>query len=376
MSQRWAEVELSDIADICGGGRLKLTGRDFVDEGVPAFGAGGMNGRLPIAEFNRAGIVLASTGTCGKCYLADGEWTSLANTQVILPAAESVDIRFLWYQLNDPSRWPISGTAQPFIKPSDVRKHRILLPPLAEQRRIASTLDAADALRTKRRQALEKLDSLTQSIFIDMFGDPLANPRGWPSCRLEEVVEGNAGVKAGPFGSSLLKSDYVLSGYRVYGQEQVISGCLDIGDYFITPEKFESLSSCAVAPGDILVSLVGSFGKVLVVPSTAAPGIINPRLLRIRPDRDRVRPHYLSTLLISSAVQRFLGSAAHGGTMGVLNATLIKQVPVMVPPIEAQIDFERALESVQHAQRQSLQSSSAIDALLASLQHRAFWGEL
>ena len=167
-------ISLSSIAEITQGGRLKLSGNHFVEDGFPAYGAGGLNGYLEVAEFNRPAIILSSIGArCGKCFYVEGEWTSLANTQLIFPDLSRVDAKYLWYQINDEASWIRSGTAQPFIKPSNVKGRRVRLPPLAEQRRIAAILDKADALRAKRREAIAKLDQLLQSVFLDMFGDPV-----------------------------------------------------------------------------------------------------------------------------------------------------------------------------------------------------------
>ena len=146
-------VALDEIATIHAGGRLGLTGDDFVGAGFPAFGAGGKNGYVPIAEYKCPGIILSSIGArCGKCFYVDGAWTTLANTQVILPNPEQVDARFLWYQLNDELSWPRSGSAQPFIKPSEVKRRTVVLPSLVEQRHIVAILDRTEALRHKRRQ--------------------------------------------------------------------------------------------------------------------------------------------------------------------------------------------------------------------------------
>ena len=171
-------AQLQEFCRIIQGGRLGLSGNDFVSTGFPAFGAGGMNGFLSEYEFEETAIVLSSIGArCGKCFYAQGKWTSLANTQLIFPDPSRADPKFLWFQLNDEKRWYRSGTGQPFIKPSDVKAHRVFLQPLPEQRRIAAILDRADALRAQRRAALAKLDTLTQSIFLDMFGQPKDNPK-------------------------------------------------------------------------------------------------------------------------------------------------------------------------------------------------------
>ncbi len=105
-------------------------------------------------------------------------------------------------------------------------------------------------------------------------------PEDWEVRELESLGTGTIpSIKAGPFGSALTKDTYVPMGYKVYGQEQVIRGDHLYGNYFISIDKFRQLESCAVRPGDILLSLVGTAGKVLVVPENAPPGIINPRLI-------------------------------------------------------------------------------------------------
>lgn len=250
------------------------------------------------------------------------------------------------------------------------------LPPLAEQKRIAAILDAADALRARRREAIAQLDTLLQSTFLEMFGDSVTNPKRWEVIPITVAVKGKQGIKAGPFGSSLKKEDYSTSGYRVYGQEQVIAGRFDVGDYYINEKKYEKLKSCAVATGDILLSLVGSFGKVLVVPKCIDPGIINPRLLKITPRHELVTSTYLAALLQSSPVQRKLLSMSHGGTMGVLNAGLLKQLTVPLPPMDLQLHYQRAMQVLETVRKKHEANLAELNALFASLQSRAFKGEL
>ena len=143
-------------------------------------------------------------------------------------------------------------------------------------------------------------------------------------------------VKAGPFGSSLKKEFYVSSGYRIYGQEQVIGNDLSIGNYYVDERRFKSLKSCEVKTGDILVSLVGTFGKILVVPEVFEPGIINPRLVRLSLDSQKIDPHFFSYFFQSPLVKSQLELQSHGGTMGILNAKNVSDLDVPLPPLEEQ----------------------------------------
>jgi hypothetical protein len=183
-------VPLEEVAQVHGGGRLGLSGKNFVEHGVPAYGAAGLNGYLDTAEYqDRNAVILSAIGArCGKCFLATGAWTSLANTQVILPDEQKVDARFLWHQLNEESRWPRQGAAQPFIKPRDVKTHRIWLPSLDEQRKIAGVLDAISAQKSRHDSLHTLLDELTRELFIESFGDP-ASSASWPSVGFDDVFE-------------------------------------------------------------------------------------------------------------------------------------------------------------------------------------------
>lgn len=183
-------------------------------------------------------------------------------------------------------------------------------------------------------------------------------PRDWRVCQLDSLGTGRTSpVKAGPFGSSLTKAMYVSSGYKVYGQEQVIRGDPQYGDYYITRKTYFDLEACAVRPGDILMSLVGTVGKLLVVPEHAEPGIINPRLLRFSFDRRRIFPLFFRFLFESNQSQLVLSRSMQGGTMGILNAGILRSVKILVPPFAEQRAIAEALSDVDNL-------LEALDALI------------
>lgn len=161
-------------------------------------------------------------------------------------------------------------------------------------------------------------------------------PAGWVWVKFDHVAanEVNA-LKAGPFGSALKKDMYVESGYKIYGQEQVISGDEDLGDYYISDQKYKSLESCAVKPGDILISLVGTIGRVLVLSEKCKPGIINPRLVKLSLFSDIDRS-FISRVLASPLLKGELAERSHGGTMDILNLGLLRSVAIPLPPISEQ----------------------------------------
>ena len=144
---------------------------------------------------------------------------------------------------------------------------------------------------------------------------------------------------AGPFGSSLTKDLYAPQGYRVYGQEQVIPADFAIGDYYIPEDLYYEMKRYAVSAGDVLVSCVGTFGKVAVVPLEAEPGIINPRLAKLVPKKDTILPIYLGLLLRSKVVFEQMEQVSRGGTMGVINLSLLSELQLPLPRLEEQADI-------------------------------------
>lgn len=252
----------------------------------------------------------------------------------------------------------------------------IPVPSLSEQQRIAAQLEEADRLRGKRRYARQLSSTFLQSVFLEMFGDPIRNPQRWDTELLENICQPRDGIKAGPFGSSLKKEFYSKSGVRIYGQEQVIAGDFTIGNYFISLEMFRDFRAYEVKPGDLLFSLVGSFGKVLIVPEGIERGIINPRLLKISPLPSRVDSIFLAQFIQHRIVQSELDRVSHGGTMGILNAGLLKQLRVIVPPVPLQLRFAAIVHRFERLRMQQREAERQAEHLFQTLLHRAFAGEL
>lgn len=162
---------------------------------------------------------------------------------------------------------------------------QIPLPPIAEQKRIAAILDAADALRAKRRETLAQLDTLLQSTFLDMFGDPVTNPKGFPIKNLPEFYcNKREGTKCGPFGSALKKDELVATGIPVWNMDNIDPNGRMILPFrmWISEKKFQNLETYKVVAGDVIISRAGTVGKMCVVPELHSASIISTNLIRVR----------------------------------------------------------------------------------------------
>jgi type I restriction enzyme S subunit len=210
--------------------------------------------------------------------------------------------------------------------------------------------------------------------------DEVDLPESWVVAGFDAMAApvGNA-LKAGPFGSALKKNIYVARGYKIYGQEQVIAGDESLGDYFIDEQKYEELSSCAVTSGDILISLVGTIGRVLILSDRCADGIINPRLVKLSlyPSLNR---EFVSLYLQSPLAQNFFKAKSHGGTMDILNLGILRELPILLPPITEQTEIVRRVESLfAYADRLEARHTAAraqVEKLTPATLAKAFRGEL
>lgn len=186
----------------------------------------------------------------------------------------------------------------------------------------------------------------------------------WTYHRLDELGgTSKPALKAGPFGSAVTKDSYVSSGYKVYGQQEVVSGNINAEKYYISCESFRRHKSCAVEPGDILITMMGTVGRTLVVPDGADAGIINPRLMRISLDARRVDPLFARAFLNAPPTQRLLARRAHGGTMDGLNAEALGSIKIPIPPLPEQRKIAEILRTWDEA-------IEKLEALRAAKQRR------
>ena len=183
---------------------------------------------------------------------------------------------------------------------------------------------------------------------IDNYRPQIVVDPEWPMLEVGQLAtQQKYSIKAGPFGSALKKESYVPDGYKIYGQEQVIRGDAVYGDYYISEEKYHELENCKVQEGDVLISLVGTYGKTLIVPHDHEPGIINPRLMKITFDELRILPEFFVAVFAQETIASQIRALSHGGTMNILSVSILKALQIPVPPLETQQAIIAELEAEQ-----------------------------
>jgi type I restriction enzyme S subunit len=256
-----------------------------------------------------------------------------------------------------------------------LKRLEIPLPPLDEQKRIAAILDKADALRAKRRQAISLLDSLTQSIFLEMFGDPVSNPKGWPMAALGPLQE------VGPnFGSMQppSKEEREWISLRVANIQN--------WEITLTDTKYIDLDAKEKArftlrDGDIILArAIASqehLGKCVVVNVGANKVAFDSHLMRIRLNQMMILPEFLRELFRTPGGRKvFLRSTRKTTVQYNINTKELNNIKIPLPNIVEQRRFVKSLNKISGVRFNLDQAAKREQCLFASLQHRAFTGQL
>lgn len=284
--------------------------------------------------------------------------------------------RFVKARSTEVLQWVRATTADNF--PIDkLRELNVPVPPISEQLRIAEILERADTLGVKRRETIAQLDRLAQAIFIDMFSE-IEFPDGI-SATVAGIAHADKGsIRTGPFGSQLLHSEFVDSGVAVLGIDNVVANEFRwAGRRYITETKYKELGRYTVRPGDVLITIMGTCGRCAVVPEEIPLAINTKHLCCITLDQKKCLPVFLHAYFLRHPLaRRYLNRAAKGAIMSGLNMGIIKAMPISLPPLALQHEFARRVEAIDTLRVSQQAHLAELDALFASLEYRAFRGEL
>ncbi|MGV9232544.1 restriction endonuclease subunit S [Streptomyces nigra] len=301
---------------------------------------------------------------------------------IIRPDVQVVDPRWLMHCLNSPVvhariTQRATGTTRSRISRGNLGKVQVPFPAIAQQRRIAQVLDQVNALRAKRRRAIALLDDLAQSIFFDMFGDVAANSHGWDDSRtLGEVAFISSGITKGRrIPDRPLRSIPYMAVVNV--QEMRLNFSV-IKEIEATEEEIERYR---LMENDLLLTEGGDpdkLGRGTLWRNEIPECIHQNHIFRVRlREGSGIDPVFLNWLVASSRGRRyFLRSAKQTTGIASINATQLKNFPLLVPPIKLQQEFSTRVNQIERYRSSHRQHLAELDALFSSVQHRAFRGEL
>ena len=321
-------------------------------------------------------IVFARTGaTTGKSFLIRDcpERAVFASYLIRVRSKPDVCPNYLAHFFKTPEYWSqitmnARGAAQLGVNATVLKSLSVPLLPIAEQKRIAAILDKAEELRGLRRKALGELDAIVQSIFLEMFGDPVVNPKGWERKSIKQigqVITGNTPPRAQPelYGNAIewIKSDNINTPHHYLTKAS--EGLSEIGKAI----------SRTVPPSSILVTCIAGtpdcIGNAAIADREVA---FNQQINALVPVIGDFRFLY-DQILVN---KRLIQEASTSSMKGMVSKSRFEEIQLIFPPTNMQTNFGESFDRIEHLKATHRESLAHLDALFASLQHRAFRGEL
>ena len=266
------------------------------------------------------------------------------------------------------------GVGLKHVTKGAVEALQIPLPPLAEQKRIAGILDAADALRKQRREALAQLDTLLQSTFLDMFGDPVTNPMGWET----DSLNNHGNLKNGlNFSSSENGNDLLCLGVGDFKSRWCVD---DVANLSTISLNAVPSNEYLLQDGDLVfVRSNGNralVGRCLVIYPREVAVTFSGFCIRYRPESEELAPTYLAHLFQSDSMKCAMLGVGKGANIQNINQKVLNALNILKPPRDLQQRFTSIVESIEQQKARMQSHLEELDTLFASLQSRAFNGEL
>ena len=377
-------IELGELVDIVMGQAPPGSACNKEGTGTIFVKAGEFQERIPlIREWTTRPLKMAAPddslvcvvgATAGKVNYSAFECAIGRSVAAVRPQSTRLDPQFLYRflqtkieQLRDRSQ----GAAQGVITREMLQSLRLVVPPLPEQRRIAAILDKAEALRTKRRDVLARFDRLARSIFVEMFGDPATNAKGWPMVSVGDVADVQGGLQVTSARKTLPVEIRYLRVANVY------RGRLQLDEVKTIRATANEVARTKLLPHDMLVveghGNPEEVGRGALWSGEIEECVHQNHLIRVRFDLSKVAPTFVCEYLNSPAGRRHLLRA--GKTTSGLNTISVSNVraaPIALPPLAAQKAFEHRLREVGRLKALHQSALETTDALFESLQHGAF----
>lgn len=289
------------------------------------------------------------------------------NVMGVSVRSAKVDKMYLLKYLNTIDFFPLSNTtAVPSLRKSVLADISVPLPSLDEQRRVVAVLNNVDGLRRQRKQSLKLIDRLAQSIYLDMFGD-ISRAR---SCPLDAITTEiyryptYYGIKYEAGGVAEVRGELIQD------DGSIITNRADFR--FISSDTASRFPKTKLDPGDLVMSVRGTIGKIGLVPEHLDGANITANLIRIAPDRSKIFPNYLFAALRSDRIKRDLIGATASTTIPTIKASDLKKLLISVPSLQSQQIFCDVIAKLERNLFCARKHSHALEAMLGAIQHRAF----
>ncbi|MGR2953153.1 restriction endonuclease subunit S [Vibrio vulnificus] len=297
---------------------------------------------------------------------------------VLRPNNKLLDSKYLFYWVQTESfvsdmMGKATGANYPAVSDKIVKESQIPLPPLDEQKRIAAILDKADAIRQKRKQAIALADELLRSVFLEMFGDPVTNPKGWEEPVLSDIADVRSGVTKG---KKLKEGTGITLPYMRVANVQ--DGYLDLNSVQMITVSVKEAEKCKLLSGDILLTEGGDpdkLGRGHVWNDEIENCIHQNHIFSVRvKNKEYVRPAFLSAVIGSQRGKRYFLKVGKQTTgIATINKTVLSEFCPIIPPLELQDAYLAVVRRIKNIQKKEGFHETT---LFPSLSQKAFSGQL
>lgn len=392
----WQSVKISELAAVSSGGGAPQDPNAFSSEGIPFIRAGSLVKLLDdqpeqslellqpdvasahkLKVFPKGTVLFAKSGmsaTKGHIYQLKNPAYVVNHLAALVPHSE-VSGRYLKQVLRFKSpTCLIKDEAYPSIRLGDIEDMEIPAPKCEREReRITAILEQADDLRRKRQHVIDRLKQLGQAIFQEMFGDATTNPMGWPVVELGDIVRRGDKINYGV----VQPGDEVEAGVPLVRVGDLQSDYIDPNRIKKIDVTIEASYERSRLHGDeILIGCVGSIGTVALAHEGLKGANIARAVARVPVDAVLAERVFIAELIKSPLVQRYFAAETRTVAQPTLNIGLIASTPIILPPMSDQTRFATRINEIIQSTILNLSSAEIIGCLFASLQARAFRGEL
>ncbi|MDY5384923.1 MAG: restriction endonuclease subunit S, partial [Campylobacter sp.] len=282
-------------------------------------------------------IFLATGGNaCIKFY--DGKAAYSTDTYAICAKNDEILTYYIFVLLENKisfiNEFYFKGSGLKHLQKKDFKNIKIPLPPLDIQKQIVTECESVENENSRILNEIAEQKEQIKEIAININNDKITT--------LGKLCE----FRRGPFGGSLKKEIFVSDGYKIYEQQHAINNNFEIGEYYITEQKFNEMKNFELLPNDMIVSCSGTIGKIAIMPKTAKKGIINQALLRLRLINDDIKLKFLYFYL-SNNPNLFVEKSHGSGLQNVAKVDILKEIKIPLPPLEAQEKIVQAINSIE-----------------------------
>jgi type I restriction enzyme, S subunit len=382
-----SEKKIGDVFKVTSGGTPSRKKQEYYKNGtIPWVKTGDLKGKyanepkeyiteLALANssakiFPKNTVLLAMYGaTIGACSILKIAAATNQACGAILPS-EKCDHVYLYYYLKSINKELISkgvGGAQPNISGGIIKSTKIPLPPLDQQKKIAAILDAADDYRQKTKALIEKYDELTQSLFLDMFGDPVTNPKGWKVVKFSDVGK----LDRGKSKHRPRNAPELLGGIHPLIQTGNLANCgVYLKEYTSTYSDIGLAQSKKWPSGTLCITIAANIAKTGILSFDAC---FPDSVVGFIPNQ---KTNNLYTLFWLSFLQKILEETAPESAQKNINLGILRALDFPLPKIELQNQFAEKVQAIEAQKEQAQASLAMAEDLFNSLLQKAFKGEL